>query len=893
MLAQLNHSSWTLVRRVGLAAALALAAGLGGCGDDGPGCGPGTRLVGTKCIPSASALDVIGGCGPGTVQVGSQCVLADAGGGADTAAGTDAVGASDVVAATDVLASSDFAVGTDTSAGTDTLSVTDTEVGTDAGAETDAVSESDSTASTDAVVGCQPACSAGQICIEGACFDDPNGKQWLCLPAAQGDGSTCDCNCGDIDPDCADPLLPVVGCDGGSCKPDGTCGACVPKCAGKDCGPDGCGGNCGVCNDPNAGICQNGTCVAECQPQCEGKACGDDGCGGACGVCTGSLVCSAGQCVGIDPDLSCVNFCGGLAPGGCACTKGCEISGTCCADIAKACACITDCKNKECGDDGCGGVCGTCNEGELCTGNFQCQSDPCANDPCAGHGVCTPGTGACVCDANYTGSNCTACATGLVDYPNCTPDQCAGVQNPCSGHGSCDPISGACSCAQGYVGANCDACATGSGYPNCQDPCSGKNCDDANACTDDKCDTSGNCLHVANTAPCDDGNPCTTPDACSAGVCAGALSCNYWVTDLSDSDDGTCDATHCSLREAIALANSNSDVSVIHVGSKGKVLLTSALPQITAPLTIVGQGFDTVIDGDGKFQVLVASAALQLQALHLTQGVASNEGGAVQMLSGTLTAVGVKFSNNLAADRGGAVAVADAVTLTNCDFSFNEVNAQQSGTAGAALAVDGPADVSACTFYANLSSDLAGAIFCNFGCDLTLRDSSVTFNNAKSAGGLWVNGKATVVNSTFYTNSTTASAGAIASMGTLALWHSALLDNAAPVSTALQLEGTTALYNTVVSGSGGVCTTIDALWLVSSWISDASCGATLSGVLSGMSVAKLEDGRYMPVLTTASPLIDAADAESCIHPLVKGADAVGTKRPQGGKCDIGPVERVP
>jgi len=50
-------------------------------------------------------------------------------------------------------------------------------------------------------------------------------------------------------------------------------------------------------------------------------------------------------------------------------------------------------------------------------------------------------------------------------------------------------------------------------------PCStDRDCDDANACTDDACVT-GACQHVDNTAPCDDGDVCTVSDRCTLGVC--------------------------------------------------------------------------------------------------------------------------------------------------------------------------------------------------------------------------------------------------------------------------------------------------------------------------------------------------------------------------------------
>jgi hypothetical protein len=45
-------------------------------------------------------------------------------------------------------------------------------------------------------------------------------------------------------------------------------------------------------------------------------------------------------------------------------------------------------------------------------------------------------------------------------------------------------------------------------------------CDDANPCTDDKCQGS-ECVHTPNSNPCDDGTVCTQTDKCLGGVCVG------------------------------------------------------------------------------------------------------------------------------------------------------------------------------------------------------------------------------------------------------------------------------------------------------------------------------------------------------------------------------------
>ena len=74
----------------------------------------------------------------------------------------------------------------------------------------------------------------------------------------------------------------------------------------------------------------------------------------------------------------------------------------------------------------------------------------------------------------------------------------------------------------------------------------------------------------------------------------------YTVNTTDDTDDGTCDGTHCSLREAINAANSNSGSDTIafniptsdsgyQVGVTGTwtISLTSSLPTLTDDATII------------------------------------------------------------------------------------------------------------------------------------------------------------------------------------------------------------------------------------------------------------------------------------------------------------------
>ena len=70
-------------------------------------------------------------------------------------------------------------------------------------------------------------CSEGDVCApSGLCVDPAMlpPTTWTCADEAYRDGEICDCGCGAIDPDCADPALPVAGCPPGiGCNAFGNC----------------------------------------------------------------------------------------------------------------------------------------------------------------------------------------------------------------------------------------------------------------------------------------------------------------------------------------------------------------------------------------------------------------------------------------------------------------------------------------------------------------------------------------------------------------------------------------------------------------------------------------------------------------------------------------------
>lgn len=304
---------------------------------------------------------------------------------------------------------------------------------------------------------------------------------------------------------------------------EGELDGCIPDCNDKKCGPDGCGGFCGTCKGNNQ-ACLEGKC--ECVPYCGDNECGDNGCGGTCGTCGSEENCCYGNCISTRPYCSCHCTCW-YATADTTC-NGYDCGPTCfnvCQDTCSGDAgglrsysgdcylgecndCSPKCDGKQCGDDGCGGTCGMCDQGFACVDsaclavdcNFASEGAPCNDGTmCTTEGTCHNG--------ECSGTNVVDCT----DQVDCTDD-------------ICDPEKG---CVSKENDENCDdgiECTTDSCSKSegCQYELDHDICDDDNVCTTDRCDFEQGCVNVGNQAFCDDGNDCTGPDICDGeGECFG------------------------------------------------------------------------------------------------------------------------------------------------------------------------------------------------------------------------------------------------------------------------------------------------------------------------------------------------------------------------------------
>jgi len=307
---------------------------------------------------------------------------------------------------------------------------------------------------------------------------------------------------------------------------------CAPKCDGKECGDDGCGGKCGACGKNEK--CVGAQCLLPtCQGSCGGQSPFDCYCDKACleyDDCCDDVCEACPEICGEPPKDKCngigwVGCCEGnilkYCEGDSVVVTECGDEGNCgwkpsqnyydCGTDGKAdpsgenpmkCSviCKPSCEGVECGSDGCGGSCGTCNTGSVCTPDGLCCSSKCQDKECGLDGC---------------GGTCGTCGEGLsCDFWTCVegiPGGCAITGAPGCGGCGCESCVALVDefCVEVQWDAICVGLCLDCGTTcPCIPDCVGK------ACGDDGCD--GSCGECPVYQTCVQG-------ACELDDCEGIL----------------------------------------------------------------------------------------------------------------------------------------------------------------------------------------------------------------------------------------------------------------------------------------------------------------------------------------------------------------------------------
>ena len=410
--------------------------------------------------------------------------------------------------------------------------------------------------------------------------------------------------------------------------------------------------------------------------------------------------------------------------------------------------------------------------------------------------------------------------------------------------------------------------------------------------------------------------------------------------DTSVAGDG-----HCSLREAIANANSKSDTTsgdcnagtgtdTILFGLGGTITLNSKLPPIANDLIIDGRGATVTIDGANSFQILVVSTGASLNLIsvtlndaHSTSADTFGEGGAINNdgilmltnctvsnssapvgggglfngLDGTISIDRSTLSGNTGPS-GGAFLNENSATITDSTFSDNH------GTTGGGVYNLGSLAITNSTFSSNTGNDSAGIY--DGGVMLTIDRSVFSLNDATQTdgGALYLGGTTTLTNSTFSGNTATRYGGAIINEGAILTVGNCTFSGNVAEDTAGGIynnSASTTIKNSILATSlAGNCHNTNPLNPILSAYGisdDNTCGLGTSTAANGQTIGDnvdpLLDSNGLqdnggPTKTIAlqagSPAIDAIPIANC-----PATDQRGFLRPDPSEstdCDIGAFE---
>ena len=345
-------------------------------------------------------------------------------------------------------------------------------------------------------------CGCGEECLAGQC------ALTACAGKECGDDG-CGVNCGGCDDglSCTDDSCSGNACYfevgvqacliGGECytmgamNPQSPCSFCDPASAQTQWSPAVDGTLCG-----DGQVCFQGGCCDHASG-CSGRECGDDGCGGTCGTCSDdALDCTAtacvdGKCDHLVDDFHCLlggaclpsgqgneeNTCLVCDPSKSSADWTSVADGTSCSDAeqyvcsAGVCVCTSNCQSAECGEDGCGGLCGSCDDGQDCTLD-ECFDGGCGHsvldDFCQIDGECIPS------GTKKPGNICQSCQPeksilGWFAVEAGTPCP-GGEQNSCQ--------YGECECVPECTDKECGGDGCGGGCGSCEpgEPCNEGTC---------------------------------------------------------------------------------------------------------------------------------------------------------------------------------------------------------------------------------------------------------------------------------------------------------------------------------------------------------------------------------------------------------------------------------
>lgn len=231
----------------------------------------------------------------------------------------------------------------------------------------------------------------------------------------------------------------------------------------------------------------------------------------------------------------------------------------------------------------------------------------------------------------------------------------------------------------------------------------------------------------------------------------------WLVNSLADPGDGVCANSQCTLREAIAAAQTGDRIT-FKSNLIGTIGLTAGRLVVDKGLIIEGPGADELtVSGQNASSVFqigngVDSIVVVVSGLTIAGGKSFLDGGGIEVTrAARLSLIASLVTGNSTPDRGGGIYSEGTLTVAGSTIAANEAGKGGGGIYNA----DGRLTVIRSTISGNTTSgpgDGGGGIFT--GCQTawcepsTIRSTTITQNEASSLGG----GLALLANPTGLTN---------------------------------------------------------------------------------------------------------------------------------------------
>ena len=243
-------------------------------------------------------------------------------------------------------------------------------------------------------------------------------------------------------------------------------------------------------------------------------------------------------------------------------------------------------------------------------------------------------------------------------------------------------------------------------------------------------------LVLAMLAGCSD-TVSTAPKLASDAVLAQGDGGVWTVTTLTDGAVGSCDDSHCTLREAISDASGGHRI-VFATGLQGTIPLTSQL-EIQKPLSLDGGGKIT-LDAQGNHGALLVvngvgggPMAVTFDGFTVKNGASASAGGGVWAHGGTAVTIrNSVISGNSAHTGGGGILIMPTASVTLINSTVDGNSGLSALSEGCGIRNGGTLAVIGSTISNNVAGQ-GGGIFSDQNASASILRSTISGNRAVDA----------------------------------------------------------------------------------------------------------------------------------------------------------------